>query len=58
MLNSTSRIQSMCNELGVNILFSGNLLKKLMLKPNLFNPKRIGEMELRGKEEKLMLFTV
>ena len=58
VLNSTSRIQSMCNELGVNILFSGNLLKKLMLKPNLFNPKRIGEMELRGKEEKLMLFTV
>ena len=58
VLNSTSRIQSMCNELGVNILFSGNLLKKLMLKPNLFNPKRIGEIELRGKEEKLMLFTV
>ena len=58
VLNTTARIQSMCNELGVNVLLSQFLLDKLALRSHLFNPKRIGEMLLRGKEEKVTLYTV
>ena len=58
VLNTAARIQSKCNELGVNILLSKFLLDKLALKPNLFNPQRIGDMVLRGKQQKVMLYTV
>lgn len=58
VLNTTARIQSKCNELGVNILFSKFLLDKLRLKPNLFNPQRMGDIGLRGKQEKVILYTV
>ena len=58
VLNTTARIQSKCNELGVNILFSKFLLDKLRLKPNLFNPQRMGNIELRGKRENVILYTI
>jgi len=58
VLNTTARIQSMCNELGVNVLLSQFLLDKLALRPHLFNTKRVGEMLLRGKEQKVTLYTV
>ncbi len=57
VLNTAARIQSKCNELGVNILFSKYLLDKLSLKPNLLTPKKIGDMGLRGKEQKVVLYT-
>ena len=58
VLNTAARIQSKCNELGVNILFSKYLLDKLSLRPNLLHSKRIGDMELRGKQRKVVLYTV
>ena len=58
VLNTTARIQSKCNELGVNILLSKYLLDKLGLLPNLFNPREIGEITLRGKQQDVMLYTV
>lgn len=58
VLNTTSRIQSKCNELGVNILLSGFLLDKLGLKPGTFAPKLMGDIVLRGKEQSLSLYTV
>ena len=58
VLNTTSRIQSKCNELGVNILLSKLLLDKLSLPPNLYNPKRIGQMLLRGKKMEIALYTI
>ncbi len=58
VLNTAARIQSKCNELGVNILLSKFLLDKLSLKPHLFNPQRIGNMVLRGKQQKVLLYTV
>lgn len=58
VLNTAARIQSKCNELGVDILFSKFLLDKLALKPHLFTPQRIGDMALRGKQQKVMLYTV
>ena len=58
VLNTTARIQSKCNELGVNILFSKFLMEKLNLRPNLFTPQKMGDIGLRGKQEKVVLYTV
>lgn len=58
VLNTTARIQSKCNEFGVNILLSKFLLDKLAMKQNVFSPRRIGEIMLRGKEKEVVLFTV
>ena len=58
VLNTAARIQSKCNELGVNILISKNLLAGLGSLPNAFNPREIGEIDLRGKQHSLMLYTL
>ena len=58
VLNTAARIQQKCNELGVNILLSNYLLDKLKLKNGTYEPKKIGDMELRGKEQKVMLYTL
>ena len=57
VLNTTARIQSKCNELGVNILASGDIIELLDPK-DIHEPKRIGEIELRGKKELVTLFTI
>jgi adenylate cyclase len=58
VLNTAARIQSKCNELGVNILISKNLLVGLGALPNVFKPREIGEIDLRGKQHSLMLYTM
>ncbi|MCB9287637.1 MAG: adenylate/guanylate cyclase domain-containing protein [Lewinellaceae bacterium] len=58
VLNTAARIQSKCNDLGVNILLSKLLLDRLALPPHTFEPKKIGDMLLRGKQEKVVLYTV
>lgn len=58
VLNTTARIQSKCNELGVDILFSKRLLDLLNLAPGRYHPKRIGEIPLRGKARDELLYTV
>lgn len=58
VLNTAARIQGKCNEFGVDILLSKFLLEKLMDVPSNFNPKKIGEILLRGKQEQVILFTV
>ncbi len=58
VLNTTARIQEKCNELGVNILLSNYLLDKLNLHTDNFEPRKIGDMELRGKEQRVRLFTL
>lgn len=58
VLNTTSRIQAKCNDLGVNLLLSKFLLDKLALKPDRFNFKKMGDLLLRGKEERVVLFGV
>ena len=58
VLNTTSRIQSKCNELGVNILLSKFLLDKLNLRPDTYTPKLMGDIVLRGKGQSLLLYTV
>ena len=58
VLNTTARIQSKCNELGVNILISKYLLEKLDLLPTTFKPIMVGELLLRGKQQSVMLYTL
>ncbi|MBO6523844.1 MAG: adenylate/guanylate cyclase domain-containing protein [Balneolaceae bacterium] len=49
VLNTTARIQGMCNEFGVNLLSSKKLLDKLTVH-NGFAIKTMGAIPLRGKE--------
>jgi adenylate cyclase len=58
VLNTAARIQSKCNELGVDILISKNLLVGLGALPNVFKPREIGQIDLRGKQHSLMLYTM
>ena len=58
VLNTTARIQSKCNDLGVNILLSKYLLDKLGFLPNPFKSVEIGKIELRGKQNAIELYTV
>lgn len=57
VMNTASRIQSMCNEHGVKILMSKDLLDQLQLPPHGFNPQRVGMIELKGKRQKTELYT-
>ena len=58
VLNTAARIQSKCNELGKDIVLSKYLLEKLEPLPNPFKSVALGEMELRGKQKSVMLYTV
>ena len=57
VLNTAARIQALCNYHSVDILVSGNLLKILSL-PEGFRVTTFGENELRGRDEKIELFTI
>lgn len=57
VMNTTARIQSLCNAEGVDLLISDELLKRLTL-GNGFRSTVIGERELKGKEERVLLHTV
>jgi len=56
VLNTTSRIEGMCNMHGVNILLSDNLADELPENKSYIS-KRIGELVLRGKSSKVTLYT-
>lgn len=56
VLNTAARIQSKCNEFGVNLLFSGDLIQRLSLTG--LSPRELGDIELRGKQERVKLFTL
>ncbi len=55
VLNTAARIQGLCNHYHVDILVSGDLVKKL---EPLFQVKTMGQNELRGRDEKIELFTI
>ncbi|MGZ8557921.1 MAG: adenylate/guanylate cyclase domain-containing protein [Chitinophagaceae bacterium] len=57
VLNTTARIQGLCNTYNVDILISDDLIKKLDLYSQ-FQIKTLGETELRGRDEKIELFTI
>jgi adenylate cyclase len=57
VLNTAARIQASCNLYETDILISENLLLKLDT-DNGYELTRIGECELKGKQEKVNLFTI
>ncbi len=57
VLNTAARIQSKCNDLGVNLLFSEKLFQALP--PTLQSAARaLGAFSLRGKEAPVVMYTV
>lgn len=57
VLNTTARIQGLCNSLNTDILISDDLIEALTLRPE-FVSTSLGSSPLRGKEENMELFTV
>ena len=57
VVNTTARIESMCNDYGVRMLISKVLLDKLQLPPGDYPTVPMGSIELRGKKEKVELYT-
>jgi adenylate cyclase len=57
VLNTTSRIQGLCNIYNVDILISGDLMNHLSLHSQ-FQIRALGENELKGKDQKIELFTI
>jgi class 3 adenylate cyclase len=57
VLNTTARIQSLCNDHKVDILISGQLMQRLNLQSQ-FKITSLGENELKGRDEKIELFTI
>jgi adenylate cyclase len=56
-LNTTARIQGLCNAYKTDIILSDALIKELNLDSS-FQVKTLGENELRGKDERIALFTI
>jgi adenylate cyclase len=57
VLNTTARIQGLCNTYNVDILISDNL-RKILSPDKQWQIKSMGENELRGRDEKIDLFTI
>jgi len=57
VLNTTARIQGLCNTHKVDLLISGDLMKKMDFDAE-FRIKALGENVLRGRDEKIELFTI
>jgi len=56
VLNTTSRIQSMCNELGHELLISSELFNHLQFEPDEFTD--LGFISLRGKEKEIQIYSI
>jgi adenylate cyclase len=57
VLNTAARILALCNKLKVDIIISRDLMEKLPVS-DAFEIRSLGENQLRGKREKLELFTI
>jgi len=57
VVNTTSRIQEKCGELGVDLLISGDLIGRLNL-PEAYAAEALGATALKGKEVAVDLFAV
>ena len=57
VLNTTSRIQGECNNLGVDILLSSDLLNRMQLN-NEYQAIALGDVFLKGKKGKIPLYTI
>jgi adenylate cyclase len=57
VLNTTSRIQGECNKHDVDIILSSTLLQRMPVNGE-YKKIPLGEIQLRGKEEKVSLITI
>ena len=57
VLNTTSRIQSLCNDHNQELLISRTLLIQLKL-PDQYVQKYQGKVSLRGKKEEINLYAI
>jgi adenylate cyclase len=57
VLNTTSRIQEECNNHNVNILLSSDLLEQMQLNGEYIQIP-LGDIRLKGKKEKVSLYTI
>jgi adenylate cyclase len=57
VLNTTARIQSLCNQYKVDLLVSKDLIKSVEFEPE-FKINSLGVIELKGKEQDMELFTI
>ena len=57
VLNTTARIQGLCNKYDVDLLTSEQVIRAMDLE-NEFQPRSIEEVALRGRNEKIKLFTI
>lgn len=57
VLNTTARIQGLCNDYNVDLLASEKLINTLELGSK-FQSKALGKTELRGRDQKIRLFTI
>ena len=57
VMNTTARIQSLCNESGVDLLVSGALMTRMRLGSD-YQVRGLGVRELKGKHELVEVFTV
>ena len=57
VLNTTARIQGLCNDYQTDVLISAQLVELLNLDEE-FQLQELGETELRGRNEKIDLFTI
>jgi adenylate cyclase len=58
VVNTAAHIQAACNEHGVEILVSKDLLDVLLLPPSRWNLRSVGEVPLKGKLRSITLYTV
>lgn len=57
VLNTTARIQSLCNAYNTDILLSADLVRRLSADES-FSVLSLGEVELRGRDKRVELFSV
>ncbi len=58
VLNTTSRIQEKCNELGVELLISKKTTEDLKRVGDKYTLTEIGAIHLKGKQEEVTLYTI
>lgn len=58
ILNTAARIQSKCNELGVDLLISQDLHDQLAMPSGRYVARSVGNVDLRGKSEAMTLYTI
>jgi adenylate cyclase len=58
VLNTTARIQAMCNKVKAEVLISQSLHEKLKMSIDNYTSTKVGEFVLKGKAKRLVLYSI